>query len=241
MKSLSEALENTLNTLPEKTKSTSNTRQLGSTEDVGQIACLHRDTPLTEKRLMEIASQMLRQPFSITYEEKTIYGRKKITDEYGEYWADEQPLGKQEVIDCVIDLIPEKSALADTLKISAKEAYVKHLTHLLMHKKFGSTNQDRPVMLADYVKALENFPEFVVYQVCRFYWEHDRRPFVPFMGEMADACQIFTDAIKRLLNHDSGAPRIKKQAEEPWTPPTEEDKQKISNMLAEAMNVIGAE
>lgn len=65
-----------------------------------------------------------------------------------------------------------------------------------MHKKFGTSQQEIAVKLVDYANALKDFPEFVVFEVCKFYWESDKRPFVPFIAEMKSACEVFHNALK---------------------------------------------
>lgn len=91
------------------------------------------------------------------------------------------------------------------LAISPSSACLKHLTHLAMHKKVGSGDKDRAVMLVDYVAALGNFPEFIFAEVCRHYRENDWRPFLPFIGEMKEACVLLQEAFERARNP---APRL---------------------------------
>ena len=246
MQKLSEVLENTLSLAPEQRNDLSSTPQHGLTGDAGRtsLAIQPRSRSLTERELTEIASQTLQTPFSITSEEKKIYGRKLITDEYGESFAENQFLGTEAGIDCIVDIKPNapRNILQEALKASPKEACVKHLAHLTMHKKFGSTDTDRKIMLNDYVNGLAGYPEFVLHQVCKHYWQHDRRPFVPFIAEMKEACEIFTDALRYFLNRTTQpqAAEITKQSEEPWTPPTDAEKAKVSEMLAEFTKTIGA-
>lgn len=134
----------------------------------------------------------------IINEERKIYGRKRLTDDNGEYWLDNQVVDTKIEIDCVIDFKPEmkKDMLLAAIENSPKEACVRHIAHLTLHKKFGSGDHDRAILLNDYVRALQGFPEFVLYQICRFYWESDKRPFVPFIGEIKEACTIFEKALR---------------------------------------------
>lgn len=212
----------------------------GRTNQLQQI----RPTPLMENQLTEIQSQLLSTPFEITSEQKKIYGKKKFTDENGEYWLDDQLLGTQDGIDCVVNVkkdVPRK-IIQSALLVSPQEAYLTHLGHLTLHKKFGSTVEDRTIMLNDYLQGLCCYPEFVVYQVCKHYWQNDRRPFVPFIPEMKEACQIFTDALRYFLSRTTEPQpvEITKQPEESWTPPTEADKAKVTEIMGEILKTINA-
>lgn len=212
----------------------------------GQSIIQLRQQPLTERQLTEIASLVLRQPFTIVCEEKKVYGTKKFRDEFGDGYSENQVLGTEMVTDCVVDINPSLpvAMLQSALMASPHSAYLKHITHLAMHKKFGSTDQDRTIMLADYVKAIRDFPEFVVYQVCRFYWENDRRPFVPFIGEITDACKSLTECLKNHLQRmqEPSQPKIQKQEvkQEDWTLPTEEEKAKAKALVDEAIRYLSA-
>jgi hypothetical protein len=207
-----------------------------------------RNTPLTENQLTAIASHVLRQPFAIICEDRKIYGRKRFTDENGEYWLDEQVIGTKVTVDCVVDARPEvsKAMLLSALRISPPLACLTHLTHLAMHKKFGTTDQDRTIMLNDYVCALQGFPEFVIYKVCEHYWENDKRPFVPFIDEIKQGCQVFQAALQRLLNIAENKDQLqitKQQAqkpkEQPWSRPTEADIAAVAKLAKQARMICG--
>lgn len=175
-------------------------QQLGSTTTDGALTTPlpRRDKPLTEGQLTAIASRTLQQPLTIISEERPTYGLKTLTDEYGAYAVEKQPIGSEKITDVVVDIrsdVPEEFIEA-ALRLSPVEAITKHLSHLALHKKLGSTTADRAVLLADYVDTLQAYPEFIVHVVCRFYWQTDRRPFIPYIGEMRDACQLAVETLQ---------------------------------------------
>lgn len=175
-------------------------RPLGSTTMVGNTNLTPiRANPLTADQLMAIQSRVLRQPLSIKYGERKIYGRKRVSDEFGEYYLENQPIGTEVAVDCVVDVLPNApdAMLQSALMLSPKEAYAKHFAHLMLHKKFGSTDQDRAVMMADYIQVLQAFPEFIVYSILKHYWENDKRPFVPYIAEIREACDLVQKSLSR--------------------------------------------
>jgi hypothetical protein len=146
----------------------------------------------------------------------TVYGTKTCSDQHGEYQLDNQPIGKRREIDVILDFCPtiDPHYLDAAMRLSPQDAVVKHLTHLSMHKKFGHSDKEIAVKLLDYAAALGGYPEWVVWVVCKGFWEGDSRPFVPFIDEMKKACQIVMDAFGRRMR-PAPALEKKKLAKEP--------------------------
>ena len=149
---------------------------------------------------------MLHGALEICYEKKATYGRKLIEG----VWYEDQRIGEKVEIDLVIKWaeVTNHDALVAMLRsalvVSPPEACLQHLTHLCLHKRLGSNDADRAVLLVDYVKALAGVPEFVMFTICRTYWENDprdmhRRPFVPSIDELNDACRVLTESLERHL------------------------------------------
>lgn len=203
MKQLSDTLEamTSLTVLPKAAHH-------GSTTNAGQIA---RSQSLTANQLTGIASHVLRRGFEIVSEEKPKYLETTHSEE-------PRQVGTETVTDVIADLNQDCSMamLQTALTVSPRESVLKHLTHLAIHKKFGSSEADRSVLLADYVSALKEYPEYVVYEVCKHYWENDRRPFLPFIGEIKQACEIFKNAISSLLKRKTDSVLVGKAEKEKY-------------------------
>jgi hypothetical protein len=169
--------------------------QTGSMTKRGEILRAPRNQPLTQKQLTAIAFNALRSGFEIILEEKQLFSPENHFDEQS------KQTGSGTKIDIIADINPNcpENIIISALTVSPPESYLKHLSHLAMHKKFGSNDMDRAVLLTDYVSSLATFPEFIVFMVCRHYWENDRRPFLPFIGEIKEACQLFKSVLEREL------------------------------------------
>lgn len=167
---------------------------LGSTMTAGLPTILQRQNPLTESQLMAIASETLRGGFSLTFEKRTKFGPKTID---GVVFQNE-PIGEENAQWLVADFVPncQIPLINAALAMSPKECTLKHLLHLAIHKKFGSSEEDRAVMLKDYTDALEGVPEFILYTVCKHYWTKDKRPFMPFVAEIRETCDLLQQAFE---------------------------------------------
>lgn len=177
----------------------------GLTTTAGHSITVRRERALTLEQLTEIALRLLTKPPRLTLTEMTKYGRKSIE---GAIYENE-PIGSEIVVVAELDFLPDCPAnmLNAAMAISPRSAVTNHITRLAAHKKFfGSSEKDRPLLLADYATALESFPEFVIFSVCRHYWENDRRPFVPFIDELREACEAMVRALDDRRN-----PKIEKQ------------------------------
>ena len=178
----------------------------GLTADGGRLIISqppHRGKALTESQITEIASQTLRAPFKLNSISKPKYGRM-----IDGYWEPNALSGEfescMEISADFIDNCP-LPMLNAALALSPPQACLKHVTHLVLHKKVGSGDHDRAILISDYVSALSGFPEFIFAEVCRHYRENDRRPFLPFIGEMKEACELLQAAFERARNP---APRL---------------------------------
>jgi len=176
-------------------------QQRGLTTTDGRTSLAKRDNPLTQNQVTLIQSKLLRELPRITCETETIYGTKTYSDEFGEFSLQEQPIGKRNVlkVDMFVDAAVSQEWFDAALRLSPPDAYVRYVSHLALHKKFGSDLKDRAVLISDYADALSEFPEFVVAMVCEGYWKHDKRPFIPYIAEMIEACQSVTNRIMQSL------------------------------------------
>ena len=207
MKPLSTVLDNTLNALTEPKKDLSPIPEDGLKKEDGTTNQLTvhktRSAPLTETQLTEIAFQTLQMPLEISYEKKKVYGRKQVSDGNGDsYFVDHEPVGEENVC-VVLTKFRENASLSylrAALALSPKESTLRHLTRLAIHKKFGSNDADRAILLSDYVTALSDIPEFILFMICKNYWENDRRPFIPFIGEIRSACITLMEMFLTELN-----------------------------------------
>ena len=222
MQPLSEVLKNTA-LKPQEDSKKQSTQQLGSTNADGRtniaLSFPRRERALTENQVTEIASRTLRAPFKLNSISKPKYGRM-----IDGYWEPNALSGEFEtcmeisidfVDNCPIPML--KAALA----LSPPQACLKHVTHLVLHKKVGSSDQDRAILISDYVTALANVPEFIFAEVCRHYRENDRRPFMPFIAEFKDSCRLLQEAFERELNPPARlapreAPKPLKRADLHW-------------------------
>lgn len=162
--------------------------QRGLTTTGGQAITARREKPLAENQLTLIVSKTLQGMPQISFEKKKIYGRKEVNG----FFYENEPI--DEVLAPVVSVSFKEDAplslLNAALAMSPPEAIVRHITRLAIHKKFGSNDKDRSVLITDYAVSLSEFPEFLVYLVCRHFWEDDKRPFVPYIGELKEICKL---------------------------------------------------
>lgn len=155
------------------------------------LADAEREEALSQNQLTSIASRILSGPFIVISKTEKIRGRKKISDEFGTYWLEDEPIGEREVFSVSVPIfanIPDR-ALEAAFRRSPINAYLRHLTHLAMHKILGSGSIDRPILLKDYAISLSQFPEFIVWQTCKWFWENDPNKFFPKIVELTDLCE----------------------------------------------------
>ena len=164
----------------------------GTTRSLPARAVPRREHPLTESQLTEISSKTLMRPPAITSETVTRYGRKLVRDGADAYYVEGEPVGEETRLSVRCDFLRECSLpmLNAALALNAGvDVYRGHIKRLAAHKRLGDTVAQTGIKLVDYAEALSVFPEFVMATVCRHYWENDRRPFVPFIDEMKEACR----------------------------------------------------
>lgn len=161
---------------------------------------------------------------------RKIYGRKTLHDEYGSYEVDNEPVGEEEYLDVLLPVNTSSDGrwLEAALRIGQPKSILPHLLRLSIHKRLGSSDEDRAVLINDYAEALSVYPEFVVYLACRSIWENDESPFCPKIKMIKDLCEAITHKLKPAKKQEAKA--ITKKEEE-WRPPTEEEKQAVSDMI----------
>ena len=128
-------------------------------------------------------------------------------------WHEYEPVGEEKSLDLTIGFKPDAPAsfVRAALTLSPDEAYLNHAEHLAYHKIMTGGDKGRAVLFNDYVEALKQFPEFIVYLVCKTYWLGDPRPvdeqrFMPSLLELQKACRLVWEAFERAKSPD--APQI---------------------------------
>lgn len=188
-----------------KTQPTPLTRQPGCGLAVGQTSQgqleLRREQPLMEKQLTAIASHLQLKPLSLTSKIAKTYGRKFFPDEFGGFWVEGEPTGTEETVEIAFVLDPNApiGALEAALRLSPPAANMRHLAHLALHKRLGSSQEDRAVLLADYAQVLQQFPEFVVWTVCKALWQETENAFFPKIKKINDICESVVDKLEAKL------------------------------------------
>lgn len=172
----------------------------GLTESAGMtsLSAQIRPRPLQENELTRIASRLLPGPQSIGFCRQTIYGPKTFRDEFGECVLPDQKIGEELVICVGVAEDCDQDWLSAALRLSPPAAYVAHLTRLAMHKILGSGDQDRSILLNDYAQALSEYPEFVVWVVCRHFWENDENRFFPKIAQLKQSCEAVMNEISKI-------------------------------------------
>jgi hypothetical protein len=166
------------------------------------LAVAPRECPLTENQLMQIASKLLLRPPVVSLTKKKIYGRKELRDDYNrEYFVDNEPIGEEEVPEISITYRDDLDirVVEAALRSSPPSAALAHLTRLAIHKRLGSSDADRAVLLHDFAEALRPYPDFVIYVACKSLWETDESPFYPKIKQLATLCELVRDNFSQLL------------------------------------------
>ena len=210
MQPLSQVLNDTLNTQREQPKDTLSHPTNGSLVVTGQtnIATATRQNPLTESQLTQIQSNLLLGLPSITFERKMKYGRKVSRDEFGEVVDPHGVIGEEEHAVVKIDFaktFPE-NMLVSALRPSPVEGTMKHLARLFLHKRLGSTPEDRAILTNDYAERLRNYPEFCVYLACRYFWENSESDFAPNLGKLVSLVEGITDCFHEMARARADKP-----------------------------------
>lgn len=144
---------------------------------------------------MEITSKMLQGAFSISLKEVTKYGRRLIDG----YWHDQQSVGTEKVFDLTIGFQKDcdRGIFCAALMASPPKAYLQHITNLMAHKNAGTNEMQLSFKLKDYVEAMKDYPEWVVWQVCRNFIFNYPGDFAPSIPQMKDACGLVQGALER--------------------------------------------
>lgn len=161
-----------------------------------------RVKPLTDKQITAIVSSALSESPTIISETRKIYGTKKLLDDNGlEYIAENQVVGEERVTDITIAIKTDvaKSWLESALRIGPFEAVTTHFSKLIVHKRLGSNEKDRVILITDYLEVLQRFPEFVVAAVCRACIEDNESGFCPPIAVLKHLCEAVQGKITRAL------------------------------------------
>lgn len=125
--------------------------------------------------------------------------KKKIYNDANE------AVGEEDDIDVQILLRDNltQELIDSVLRSSPAAATMNHLQRLAMHKRLGSSDQDRGVRLHDCAIALRPYSDVVVYLACKAFWETSKKEFFPQIGEIAAVCEIlqryFTELRSRMI------------------------------------------
>ena len=221
MKSLSQTVENIITTATAP-NAIQNTSSPGSISGDGRMSILiqSRNKPLMENELTQIASKLLRKMPVLSSTKRKIYGQKTLIDDYGSsYVVDDEPIGEEDCYELSI-LVHEKidaKVIESALRASPPSATLSHLQRLAMHKRLGSSDTDRGVLLHDYAEALRPYSEFVIYVACKSLWEGDDSPFYPKIKPLVELCEqihlSFTalHANAGLIAAPAKAPRLQRE------------------------------
>ena len=75
------------------------------------------------------------------------------------------------------------------LRASPGSATIDHLKRLAMHKRLGSNDAERAILLNDYAEALLPYSDFVVYLACKMLWENTENEFYPKIKTIREICE----------------------------------------------------
>lgn len=189
-------LSDTLNAMTFE-EDTQKARLRGSTTTGSTISIAPRSKPLTDAELMRIASGLLVKPPFVTFEKQKKYEKKY--DDQGV--VRDVLVGEEFTTDIVLDIRDgaDKALIESALRQSPDAAILKHLQRLSLHKILGSSEKDRSILLHDYAVALGGTSEFIVWTVCKAFWEDDGNKFFPKIFELKRACSAISDGFQRAI------------------------------------------
>lgn len=151
------------------------------------------------------------------------YGKRLIDG----YWQEGVAVGTEMTPSLVIGFKPDcaQTMLNMALAVSPEEACIRHLTGLMSHKNMGSGALQVKLKGSDYVEALKDYPEWVIWQVCKNLIINDKRGFVPSIAELKEHCGLVQAALERRREGALAlmAPVKPKRA---YEPPTRREKPK---------------
>lgn len=213
MQGLSKVLADTLRSHMEPRSVSSSLPTVGSVTVTGTMSTLPSQRPenLTESQLTAIQSKLLQQMPSVTLSSRKKYGKKLVKDEYGQPFLDENAVvGTEEYAEvglCCLDSVSD-AILVSALRPSPVNGCVAHLTRLALHKRLGSTPEDRTLLLNDYGENLRNYPEFAIYLACRWFWENDDSDFAPNLGKLRAVVEGITDRLYEFQRRRANPPKL---------------------------------
>lgn len=239
MKELSKVLNSTLKVLEEHPQDLLKTRQTGLEEKNGtknQLTVQKRENPLTDAQLTQIQSNLLQSQPLITFERKKKYGRKIIRDEFGEFVDENAVVGEHECAVVCVQIKQNEPFIKAALAKSPIEGTVRHIVRLSLHKRLGSTAEDRAILINDYAEKLRNYSEFSVYSACKYFWESNESDFAPNLGKLASVAEEIENKILtaqwKMKTKESVLLEKKKDV---WKPPTEDEKRIIHELAQQAL------
>lgn len=181
---------------------TQNISQPSSMAAAGTMNIQARKEPLTEIQLTQIASKLLLKMPVISSIKRTITGTKNVESEFGTYEIDNAIVGHEEEIEVKVFLRDglTRELIEAGLRTSPPAATINHLQRLAMHKRLGSSDRDRTVLLHDYAEALRPYSDFIVYIACKLFWENDADAFFPKIKPLREVCENLHQLFNRLLD-----------------------------------------
>lgn len=128
-------------------------------------------------------------------------GRKFINDEFGGYWVDNASLGEEQVTEIEFEISNRggRKWLEAALRKSPPEAIKNHLVHLSKHKILGTDLGSRAQLLADYIEGLKDVPEFILWLVCKAFWEDNASTFMPKIVEIKNEARKIQERFEHAL------------------------------------------
>lgn len=205
MEKLSAVVANISNSVTAMTEAP-NTSSHGSTNDVlttnSQLPALAaRENPLTDAQLTQIASAVLLKLPVISSMKKPVYEKKMMRNEDGNDYLIDQMVSYENQLILSLDLKQNitPSFIKSALRHSPPSASITHLTRLAVHKRMGSTDADRSLLLHDFAVALAEFSEFVVFLACKTCWENSESGFYPTIKVLRDICAQIDGTMNRAL------------------------------------------
>lgn len=183
-------------------------QQLGLTTTDGTMIPIikNRERALTESELTVIASKLLLRAPVVSLTKKNVYATKEIDG----FILENQVVGQEDVIDLSIPYHSnvDLKTIESALRHSPSSASVSHLQRLAMHKRLGSSENDRTVLLHDYVAALKPYSEFTIYLACKSFWETDPSGFYPKVIVLVELCELIHMSLKNILAATSGCKQL---------------------------------
>lgn len=172
----------------------------------------------------------------ITFESRKKYGRKIIRDEFGEFVDDNAVIGQHECAVVCVEIKQNEPFIKAALAKSPIEGTVKHIVRLSLHKRLGSTAEDRAILINDYAEKLRNYSEFSVYMACKYFWESNESDFAPNLGKLSSiAEEIENKMLTAQWKLKTKENMLIEKKKDEWKEPTEEEKRIVHELAQQAL------